>query len=838
MWRKVRWPRRSLNASDADGDAITLSAVLPGFATLTDNGDVTGSVTASPGFTDAGSYPASATAMSADATADTENFTINVSNTNRPVDLAPIADLTVAEGGSATRTVSASDPDLDGVVLLASLPAFASLTDNGDGTGSVTATPGMGTTGTYPASVTANSADGTSDTENFSIIVTDVDIPVALDPIADINVAEGSSASTAVNATDGDGEMITLTAVLPAFASLDAPTSGMGAVATTVTASPGFSDAGSYPASVTASAGPASDTESFTINVSNTNRPVTLDPIADVNVAEGASDTRTLVANDPDGDAISYSASLPAFASLAGNVITVSPGFGDAGSYPASATATSADATSDTENFTINVSNTNRPVTLDPIADVKVAEGASDTRTSVHRCGRRRHQPTRRASRRSPSLAGNGHHGQPRLRRCGQLSRFGDGHVGGPDERYRAFTINVSNVNQPPTLDQPADMTVNEGDTATQQLTASDPDGDALTYSKVGTTPFFMSVSASGLVTLSPGFADAGSYTGTARVSDGLANNQKSFAITVINMNRCPVADANGPYQGVINIDVTFHGEGSSDPDGDVLTYAWDFGDLSGGSGPTPTHPYAAAGDYTVTLTVTDGACTSTATTTAHIVAEFEALAFTTGGNGTTSLGAGKPYTYVQIEPVLNSFNIANVDLSSIRMIYGTSEIFSDPTKTTVDGDKNGNGATEIRAAFTKANLRILFAGLPAGSTPVTVTIKGNLTTGGAFTDDMQMVVKSNGNFLAASISPNPMNPSAVVSFSTTKSGAVKVQMFDVNGRLVRTLLDERNVAAGYSDVTIDGRTNTGSRIPSGVYFVRITTEFDGNVTKSLRVLK
>ena len=45
------------------------------------------------------------------------------------------------------------------------------------------------------------------------------------------------------------------------------------------------------------------------------------------------------------------------------------------------------------------------------------------------------------------------------------------------------------------------------------------PDSDPLTYSKVGTTPFFMSVSASGLVTLAPGFSDAGSYTGTVRVS-------------------------------------------------------------------------------------------------------------------------------------------------------------------------------------------------------------------------------------------------------------------------------------------------------------------------------
>jgi len=58
--------------------------------------------------------------------------------------------------------------------------------------------------------------------------------------------------------------------------------------------------------------------------------------------------------------------------------------------------------------------------------------------------------------------------------------------------------------------------------------------------------------------------------------------------------------------------------------------------------------------------------------------------------------------------------------------------------------------------------------------------------------------VKSNGSFLAASISPNPLNPAAKLSFATTKPGAVKVQMFDVNGRLLRTIAEELNAAAGY----------------------------------------
>lgn len=70
---------------------------------------------------------------------------------------------------------------------------------------------------------------------------------------------------------------------------------------------------------------------------------------------------------------------------------------------------------------------------------------------------------------------------------------------------------------------------------------------------------------------------------------------------------------------------------------------------------------------------------------------------------------------------------------------------------------------------------------------------------------------------------PNPFNPATTIRFSLAAESAVRLDVFDVTGRLVRTLADGR-LAAGAHAVAWDGRDRRGGRVASGIYLYRLIT--------------
>jgi PKD repeat protein len=134
------------------------------------------------------------------------------------------------------------------------------------------------------------------------------------------------------------------------------------------------------------------------------------------------------------------------------------------------------------------------------------------------------------------------------------------------------------------------------GRTATFTSTSTDSDGTI----SASLWDFGDGTTGTGPVNQHP-YTDPGTYPVTLTVTDNSgATNTASGSVVITNAT--PTASFTSTVSD-LKADFT---STSTDPDGTIVNYVWDFGDGPAGSGATPTHVYPTGGTYPVTLTVTD----------------------------------------------------------------------------------------------------------------------------------------------------------------------------------------------------------------------------------------
>ncbi len=83
---------------------------------------------------------------------------------------------------------------------------------------------------------------------------------------------------------------------------------------------------------------------------------------------------------------------------------------------------------------------------------------------------------------------------------------------------------------------------------------------------------------------------------------------------------------------------------------------------------------------------------------------------------------------------------------------------------------------------------------------------------------------------------PNPFNPSTAINFALPSPARIKLEIFNILGRSVRTLLDNE-YPAGYHDIIWDGNDSQGNPVASGIYLYRLSSG-ETNLVRKMVLLK
>ncbi|WP_345530972.1 putative Ig domain-containing protein [Viridibacterium curvum] len=541
--------------SDVDtGDTLTWStSALPSWLSFN---SATRTFSGTPANGDVGATNITVTVTDSQGATASDVFTLTVNNVNDAPVFTSTPVTNVAESTAYTYNITTNDVDVGDTLAITAttLPSWLSLTDNGDGTATLTGTPSNADVGSH--SVVLRVFDGTAFvTQSFSITVANTnDAPTLDNTIADQTATEDTAFSFTVPANsfsdvDTGDTLIWSTSALPSWLSFNSATR-------TFSGTPANGDVGttSITVTVTDSQG-ATASDVFTLTVNNVNDAPTLDnAIADQSAVEDTAFNFTVPANsfnDVDaGDTLTWSTSaLPSWLSFNSATRTFSgtPANGNVGATNITVTVTDSQGAAASDVFTLTVSNVNDAPTLDnTIADQTATEDTafsftvptnsfSDVDTGDTLIWSTSALPSwlsfNSATRTFSGTPANGDAGATNITVTVTDSQGATA--------SDVFTLTVNNVNDAPTLNTNTGTTLNEGASiviTTGMLSASDVDNsNAQIIYTLNSQPAHGQISVNGVAQAIGGsFTQADLLAGLVSFThDGSESTSDAFIVTL-----------------------------------------------------------------------------------------------------------------------------------------------------------------------------------------------------------------------------------------------------------------------------------------------------------------
>ena len=628
----------TVTASDPEEDSFSFSTSSNEIL-ITAEGVLT--FVSAPDYETKSSYAATITVTDTENNSATQDITVNVTNVN---DNAPVitsdAIFTIPENQTTIGTIVVTDADnvtsADTTDYTFSIESMTEIGNNRDadlmnidsksGLLSFISPPDWenpqdyNTGNNYRVRVTVT--DGIySHTKDFTVNVTNInDVAPDFTSNAIFSAVENQSSIGTVTATDAEGDDVTFTV---SGSELEITSSGV----LTFIAPPDYETKTTYTATITASDGVNSNTQDITVNVTNVNdvAPV-FTSSASLSGDENQTSIGTVIATDVEGDDITFTVSGSELEITAAGVLTfaASPDYETETSYSATVTATDG-INSATQDITVQVINLNdnNPVftssaTLNAdenqtgIATITATDADGDTVTFT--------------------ISGS------------DLAITSDGvltFLSAPDyESVQSFTavitasdsekttdqsitVNVNNLNDnAPVYTAATSLNASENQTSAFTATATDADGDSLTFNISGGADKddFSIVNTSGVVTFNtaPDYETKNSYVVVIDVLDGGFTTSQEVNINITDVNEAPIFTTSSTFDANENqssVDTV----SASDPEGATISYSLsgtdasalaisDSGVLTFNTAPN----YESKNSYSITANAADGTNTTT----------------------------------------------------------------------------------------------------------------------------------------------------------------------------------------------------------------------------------